>query len=670
MFSAECLAAEPEVSVECRAEWADEERGIAKVTLTENGNNCTELSIGKTDYIFMIDGSRTTTLNDKYLLQENVNDLEPMSVHCPCMAEGHYYMVGGVKVFPLTYTLGYVCSTGDLKSWSSARQIWSDSAGAHFNGNGRRIPVRYASGCLDIFTIFKNEAVSSIRKIAQRNDGSRVAFIAFSGEADSLYGMLQYTSDYEKAIRSIREAGYIPASLLCPGLAKARALYDGGGRAESTKIFVMGDGRNNDMNEAVRQAAQFRSQPGVIFYSACMGKEACVQQAGYQAMYNMTGRRSDRFWRIQTRPSKDLAEAFAAAVNEKTEITVGTDQKTYGAAIPDGEWEYYENAAEGYVPRCSVGEFYCIRNRIVWSIPKNSLGNANCSFYLKLRETARYVAETKEYEVLDRPEFSYVIRGGSMDGTEKKVGAQCNTLPVKPSGLEVTKVQLVSGVYSQKAENVFYVKGSAENELTFSAHTDYASEKWKPEKLILHERFLYGGTSKVPESGLLRSPELKKLTGSYHVTLDTDKEIREYYPQASIGQGAAERYTKQFDEEKKLTLICDAKAPEITGAVPEIIRKDVRIPFSASDDGSGLKNGSFRLELTNQKTGETKVFTGSGSELSWNIRLDDAFYSGNIRWVLKVEDKVTNSRALEGISNIRVPKSEETIANEIRTRIL
>lgn len=664
-----CLAAEPEIVAGAKAEWVDVKAGIAKVTLTESDTPGKELTDRMTDYIFMIDGSRTTTLNDSYLFQEKRADQEPWESHCPCMAEGHYYMVSGSRVLPLTYTLGYDLGTGELRSWSAGRMIWADSVGAHYNSAGRKIPVRYANGCLDIFTVFKNAAIQSVGEIAKRKDGSRIAFIVYSGDADALYGLLNYTTDYEDAIKKIREAGFEPGSLICPGIDRARSIYESGGKNRTTKLLIMGDGRNSDIAGAVKKAESFRALPGTAIYSACMGKEACVMGSGYAAMREMSGNRADRFWRIQTRPQTEMSKVFSAALSEKLQTVVSIIEKCYSGKI-GGQWEYYEDAACGYVPECTAGEFAHVQDKITWKIPKDTKQTVKCSFYVRLSEEARYVTERTEYEVLEEPQISYVISGGSHDGEKGTVGTDCNRLEWNPSTLKVTKVKLLSGISYPKEEDVFFVKGGSENELGFTSYTDYASKLWKPEKNYLYEKSDYGGQTELSQSGSTRSEDLSRLSSTYPVTLYMDKEICEYYPSASIGEKGAEIFTERFDGTKKLTLICDAVAPEIEGSVPEIIREDRKLVFTAKDDGSGVQKNSFSLEVFNAKTGEKKVLEASGTTISWNIRLEDSFYSGNLKWTLRAKDNVGNDTLCSGISNIRAAKGEEEISDEIRTRIL
>lgn len=664
-----CFAAEPEVLAGCHAEWMDEENGIARVTLTQSDLPATETAAGTTDYIFMIDGSRTTALNDSYLFQKSSAETEPTGNHCPCMADGHYYLISGVKVLPITYTLGYECDTGRLRTWSAERMLWSDSAGAHYNGAGKKIPIRYANGCLDIFTIFKNVAVKSVEQIAKRQDHSRVAFIVYSGGANALYGVLDYTENYEDAVGKIRKAGFQPGSLICPGIDKAMALCETGEECRATKLLMMGDGRNSDIGSAVKKAETFRSLPGTAVYTACMGMEACIDGDGCQAMKAMSGNRADRFWRIQTRPQKEMAEAFAAVLNEEIPVAVGIDGKKYSGRI-SGEWEYYEDAAKGYLTECSAGSFSHTQDRITWLIPKNTKGTVQCSFYVRLQEEANYISEAREYDVLQGTELSYVIRGGSRDGAEGRREAECNPLKRRPSGIEVTQVRLQSGIFYQKQEDVLFVKGGSANELCFTSYTKYAVGTWKPEKNFLYVKSDNSGQQEVFESGSARSEDLSHLTSTYPVTLYIDGERCEYYPSASIGQNGNQLVTERFDETKKLTLICDAVPPHIENPPAEIIREDQKIIFTAEDDGSGVQKGSFCLEVLNSKTGEKKVFRSSGTSISWNIRLEDSFYCGNLNWVLKAQDNVGNSTVLSGVSDIRASKGEEEIADEIRTRIL
>lgn len=668
-FPETCRAAELHITAGCRAQWAEEEEGIARVTLTQYDKAGTEMVVGTTDYIFMIDGSRTTALSDRYLFQEGREDQEPQESHCPCMAEGHYYMVGGMKVLPLTYTLGYECDTGELRTWSAERMLWSDSAGAHYNRSGSRIPVRYANGCLDIFTIFKNEAINSIREIAQRRDGSRIAFIVYSGDASSLYGVLDYTQNYEDAIRKIENAGFEPGSLLCPGLDRARALYDGSGTNRTTKLLMMGDGRNTDIESARQKAAAFRALPKTAVYTACMGKEACTMGSGGQAMNDMSGGQDGRFFRVQTRPQQEMSKVFAAALNEEMPVTVSIDSKNYTADI-SGEWEYYENIGKGYCASCSAGSFSHTQKQVAWQIPKDIKNTVTCSFYVKMKEEAKYISVPKEYDVLSGAALSYVIRGGSRDGQKGKLTAGCNHLLWKPSRLEVTKVKLLSGNAYKKQEDVWYVQGDSENELTFESYTSHATAAWKPEKNILYEKSARGRVFEISEKKSIRSQDISRLKSIYPVTLYKDGEVMRYYPSASIGRGENELFTEKFDETKKLTLICDALPPRVAGSVPKMIREDRTLEFTAEDDGSGVRKKSFVLVLKNVKTGEEKKFVSSGVSISWNIMLEDPFYSGNIRWSLQAEDNVCNRMESSGIANIRPPKGEETIADEIRTRIL
>lgn len=629
----------------------------------------TEMVNGKTNYIFMVDGSRTTTLSDAYMAGDVFEDQEPLEPHCPCMAEGHYYMIDGTKILPLTYTLGYECKTGVLRTWSKERKLWSDSAGAHFDHNDRKIRIRYSNGCQDIFTIFKNTAIASIRKIAERNDGSKVAFLSFSGENGELYGVTDYTTDYKSAVQQIKETKFYPGSRLSYGIDRVKKLYDSQKTPGVTKVFIMGDGRNSDIEIALKKAQELRKLPHMMIYSACMGREACIKGQGYHFLYAINGSNEKRFWKILTNPAKDMAEAFASAIEEKFPEEVRIENRSFTGKL-GAVWEYYEDSRKGYLPQCSHGTFLHTADKIQWILSQKEKEKGSCRFYVRLKEAAKYVAEEKEYEVIEEPEFSGVIQGGLQNGQPFIYHDFCNFLSRMPSELEVTKVQLQSGISSRKKDDEWYVKGGSENILSFSSFTEYASQFWKPEWNRLYERSFGIGDNQIPEREQFRSENFGKLKSNYSVTLNNDGETREYYPQASAGSGGNRIITETFDKKKKITLICDAIPPTISGTVPDVIREDTILSFSAEDEGSGVRKNSFLLEIENVKTGEKKIFTSSGRKISWKISLEDSFYTGNIRWSLSAEDCVTNRTIIRGLANIRMPKSEETIEHEIRTRIL
>ncbi|MGN0334820.1 MAG: hypothetical protein ACI4DV_04045 [Lachnospiraceae bacterium] len=406
--SENCLAAEPTLKISCDAVWESEEERIAKVTLHETDHSAAEYSLGTTDYIFMIDGSRTTTLNDSYLKERNTEESEPLSVHCPCMAQGHYYRIDSRCVLPITHTLGYLKDTHTLISWSAERKIWSDSAGAHFDEKDRKIPVRYESGCKDIFTLYKEAAIETIREIAQRADGSRVAFLSYSASDGSIYGVTEYTSDYEKAIEQIRKTGFLPGSVVAPGLEYAKILCQKPEGTKYTKIFIMGDGRQNDIEKGVAKAKELRELTGVTVYSACMGIESYIKGSGYRAMRQMTGNQDDHFFAMIRTGTENLKDAFSAVCHEKTKRSVEADNKQFTWSVSSDCWEVEYDELKNYRCSASAGTADEKNGCFIWTIPKESRNN-QCTFYLRLKEEAKAVAQKTAYPAAGKLQCTYMM---------------------------------------------------------------------------------------------------------------------------------------------------------------------------------------------------------------------------------------------------------------------
>ncbi len=659
-----CLAAEPEVRIGSEAVWESEEEGIAKVTFQETDVSATEVSLGRTDYIFMVDGSRTTTLDDYYLRENNQSETEPLQAHCPCMKEGHYYKIDTREILPITHTLGYLRGTERLISWSAERKIWSDSAKAHFNERNQQIPVRYSSGCKDIFTLFKDVTVETIRQIAERQDGSRVAFLSYSAADGTLYGLTEYTADYEKAISEVQSAGYLPGSCVAPAIRYAKKMIDS--NASATKIFLMGDGQQSDIAQGIEEAAALRAMPKVYLYTACMGIQTYSKDTGYEAMRSMAGA-DNRFFSMIRTAKQTLLQSFMTMEQEKTERTVAAAEKSYTWTVPEELWDCTELTE--YRDRVSAGTLEKSGNSYLWSIPEDS-SQETCTIYLRLNDSARYVSEKTEYLPAQKLRCSYEISGGSLDGTMRSVSGSVNSLSVEPSKLELSEILIASGKVSKKKERTYYVKGGSDTVLTFSSETRYPTELWKPEENQLREDCANGYRNYPTADENQRSEDFAILSSWFEVQLTRDKETRTYHPRGMIGAAEGKQWYLSEDPLKSLTLICDAKGPDITGTFQEKITENTNCSFRVSDDGSGVLEKSFRLTLKNKETGKTKSFQASGNLLTCVLGPEDESFRGVIEWELTAEDRVGNRTVKNGSILIREPKTEEEMLREVRTRIL
>lgn len=665
-----CLAAEPLVEIFAEAAWESEEDGIAKVTLKEIDQETTEESLGKTDYLFMVDGSRTTTLNDYYLRQENTREQEPLGVHCPCMADGHYYQIGSRQVLPVTHTMGYLKGTKTLITWSAERKIWADSAGAHFNEKGKVIPVRYSNGCKDIFTLYKDLTIATIQRIAERKDGSRVAFLSYSASDGTLYGMTEFTDDYEEAIHQIRESGFLPGSSLGPALTQALKLCSEDSGAEVKKILIMGDGKQSDIQQGIEMAAQLRNIPGVLIYTACMGAEVYSQGSGYKALAQMTGGREERFFPMLRTVNENLSQAFSVLYGEKVSRKIKPVEKVYSWNLPKDLWTVVYDPQKEYECSATKGTLTQKGNQMNWILTEES-GERICEFYIQISEDARCVDQTTYYDPVENLRCTYQIQGGERDGQKEEVATGINQLVVVPGELQFQRVWMVSGWVNQKEEQTYYVKADTEVKLGFTTEIPHSTNLWKPEENALIETTETGQEHILPEIYRLITKEGAVLTSKFRCRLSADGERRTYNPVAMAGREGHRRWFYNTEEGKKMTLICDGKAPEIQGVIPERILEKTKILLAAKDTGSGILDGSFILELENPKTQETKTIYGTGAELSFEVDPEDGFYQGILRWNLQVQDRVGNKTQLSGEILIEMPKDlEETVKHEIHTRIL
>ena len=118
-----------------------------------------------------------------------------------------------------------------------------------------------------------------------------------------------------------------------------------------------------------------------------------------------------------------------------------------------------------------------------------------------------------------------------------------------------------------------------------------------------------------------------------------DKQILYCYPVSRIEGRFITRQTKEQDETKKLTVICDAKAPDIV--MPEIdymISQDTRLVFHAKDDGSGMSQEGVKITVRNLDTGEERRATGNANEAVCEVVVTDSFYTGRIQIIVEAED--------------------------------
>ncbi|MGN0334542.1 MAG: hypothetical protein ACI4DV_02605 [Lachnospiraceae bacterium] len=263
-----------------------------------------------------------------------------------------------------------------------------------------------------------------------------------------------------------------------------------------------------------------------------------------------------------------------------------------------------------------------------------------------------------------------MISDGSKKGELRKAECEPAVLYITPSGLEVSEVTIVSGNVYPKDSNRCYVKGGTQTRVEFSSQTDYPCVGWKPEENRLREQCDSGIINTLTSAADQRSEDQGILTSEFLCLLTKDQEERIYIPEGSIGAGEAKRWIEPTEKEKRLILICDAKGPQVTGTIPEMIREYTELIFTASDHGSGVLEKSFSLVLKNRTNGQMRTYTSSGDQISCVLDPDNPFAEGNLEWEISVSDRVGNQTIYNGRVLVKKPKTEEEMLREIRTRIL
>ena len=174
-------AYEPDVSIGKAAKWDNIEEGLATLTLTEKDTS--DWSDNPSDYIIVLDRTRTMALDDTCFWSENTSKIG--STNSVCLNENHFYLYNGKPAKLIDYSNGIWLSDKTYFSLNGGEKtLWN----AHYNSSGTRITPSLSNGCVDRLALAQKSIKDIMTVLDEQNKKelagglkNRVMYWSFSG---------------------------------------------------------------------------------------------------------------------------------------------------------------------------------------------------------------------------------------------------------------------------------------------------------------------------------------------------------------------------------------------------------------------------------------------------------------------------------------------------------
>ena len=461
---------EPDISLGKSAKWEDIEEGLAELTLTEKDTS--DWSDNPSDYIIVLDRTRTMAIDDKCFWSENDSDIG--LTHSVCWNPQHFYVYGDRSAKLYDYQNGYYRDNREsfVLSQYSSTKLWQ----AHYNASGTKIIPSIANGCMDRLTLAQKgiKDIMGILDSQNKNElagglKNRVMYWSFSGPTwkdmslhpDGVWNEIpSFTSDIASAKSKVKYESYAGTyynNSFDKVLAAIKAKQsDPDYKDIPTKVIFISDGVQSDADKAYTTniTNQIKAQPNTKVYTILIGNAADSEAGRLLKKYANDGcfATVNQNWNAYT-------QTITAIQRDQYEI--GAVEKVLTDKINAECWEVVgEPILEAGNGTASLNSSKTV---LTWNIPTGEGKTYTCKLKLKLKDEYRYlIADNKLYptnlddgnptdeDIKNNPEkagavLNYRITGGKYNNETRKVGIRTPKLKYGTVEFEGEKIWTVDG---------------------------------------------------------------------------------------------------------------------------------------------------------------------------------------------------------------------------------
>ena len=469
-----CKEYEPDVSIGKAAKWDHIEEGLATLTLTEKDTS--DWSDNPSDYIIVLDRTRTMALDDACFWSENTPRIG--ATHSVCLNENHFYIYKGKPVKLIDYSNGmFTTDKSYFSTNGSEKTLWN----AHYNSAGTRITPSLENGCLDRLTL----AQKSIRDIMDVLDAqnknelagglkNRVMYWSFSGPTykdkqlhpDGLWNEVPaFTTDISAAKNAVQYQSYAGTyynnsfEKILKEIQKKQT--ENAYKNIPTKVIFISDGlqSDHDKNVTEQMANQIKNMPNTKLYTILIGNGA-NSEAGILLKKYASG--SECFATVNSSWNTFVQTITAI---QKDQFEISAVNKVFSDKIQTKYWEVIGE------PMVESGHGTAVLNAektvLTWNIPNGEGKTYTCKLKLKLKDEYRYLLSDTSYptnldddgatseDISKDPQkagavLSYSILGGKYNTETRKAGVETPKLKYGTLEFEGEKHWTVDGSSAER----------------------------------------------------------------------------------------------------------------------------------------------------------------------------------------------------------------------------
>ena len=461
---------EPDISIGKSAKWEDIEEGLAELILTEKDTS--DWSDNPSDYIIILDRTRTMAIDDKCFWSENDSDIG--LTHSVCWNPQHFYYYRNQTAQLIDYQNGRFEKSGETFhiSSKSSTKLWQ----AHYNASGARITPSIANGCIDRLTLAQKGIKDIMDVLDSQNKKelagglkNRVMYWSFSGPTwkdlslhpDGVWNEVpSFTSDIAAAKSKVKYEAYAGTyynNSFDKVLASIRAKQsDPDYKDIPTKVIFISDGVQSDADKAytTNVTNQIKALPNTKIYTILIGNAADSEAGRLLKKYANDGcfATVNQNWDTYT-------QTITAIQRDQYEI--GAVEKVLTDKINTEYWEVVgEPILEAGNGTASLNSSKTV---LTWNIPAGEGKTYTCKLKLKLKDEYRYlISDNKLYptnlddgnptdeDIKNNPDkagavLNYNITGGKYNNETRKVGIRTPKLKYGAVEFEGEKIWTVDG---------------------------------------------------------------------------------------------------------------------------------------------------------------------------------------------------------------------------------
>lgn len=550
---------EPDVSIGKSAKWDNIEEGLATLTLTEKDTS--DWSDNPSDYIIVLDRTRTMALDDSCFWSENTAKIG--STNSVCLNENHFYLYKGKPAKLIDYSNGIWLSDKSYFSLNGGEKtLWN----AHYNSSGTRITPSMGNGCVDRLTLAQKSIRDIMDVLDEQNQKelagglkNRVMYWSFSGPTykdkqlhpDGLWDEVpNFTTDISKAKNAVKYQSYAGTyynnsfEKILREIQKKQS--DKEYKDIPTKVIFISDGlqSDSDKNVTAKLANQIKSMPNTKIYTILIGNGA-ASEAGKLLEKYASGK--ECFATVNSSWNTFVQTITAI---QKDQFEISAVDKVFTDRI---QTKYWEVVGEPMVENGSgTAALNKERTTLTWNIPNGAGKTYTCRLKLKLKDEYRYLLSDTSYptnldaenttkeEIEKNPEkagavLSYSIFGGKYNTEKRKTGIETPRLKYGTVSFEGEKHWTVDGSSAERIKlTLKRTMPGTNTAVEINNTTTNVTKKWK---FAFQVRQMPNGST---------YPLIKYNNAGEKVSYTVTEELPEYYVQ--INQSKKESGNQIFTE--------------------------------------------------------------------------------------------------------------------------